>query len=256
MQKSFTIKGDCFYHYTGWNELIGILSSRQLWLNHYKYVRGDKEEMLLSFQYIRERCRQVGAQRNNRFVEAAGQSPTLGMPDDVYMTCFAADDENDHLWETYAKKDGVCIAFDSSLIKSLERAFILPQPMEYDWTKFKNHADESILMACEFSSIEQIEQVITPVLLMAIRMKNADYFKEQELRLLHVPKLFDSPFSGFHSPLQPLENDPSKRFIDLSGYDGLGIKGIFLNTGFDKNAELVVLLRDSNISPNLLPRMQ
>jgi len=113
---------DCtLYHYADVQGLMGILSSRKLWMSHYEKLNDIRE-----IKHARDlvlKIVEAHKSKSNRkafwqkYCDIFRRVLEIG---DYFICSFSTDNDNKHLWHHYAKKGGIAIGF--------RKKYFIPQP--------------------------------------------------------------------------------------------------------------------------------
>jgi len=199
---------DVVYHYTTIPAYKSMVKHNQLWLTHYKHVN-DTKELITGLNIVEERSRD--------YLSKCGEiTSSIRLPQEVYdqyFLCFCARDDNAHLAYNYAQKSGVAIGFDRRAL--LVNPSINLIPMSYDLESFtvmcaervknlkpvaQQHEEELKLLiragantetATDFlraiPNYKEYKDTLSTLSSYATFIKNPDWIKEEEIRLVHWP---------------------------------------------------------------------
>lgn len=187
------------YHYTDVPGLIGILSSRRLWMNHYEKLNDTNEikharDLLLKIIDIHK-----FKSKHAKFWQTYHDKfETVLEVGDYYICSFSSSPDNEHLWNHYAKDGGVAIGFrkqyfsPSSNMNKRKRRFNLTtvQMVHYHENDFTAYAHRLITLVennLEVNNpkmdVELASYLTTFFLTDLPKIKNKNWSRERECRL-------------------------------------------------------------------------
>lgn len=222
-QNRISLKGvpqGTIYHYTTAKTLINIIKSKALYLSHYQDLYdNDSEEITWAVNTYHETIRHL-------FPPSYNFSALT--PEDFYVFCTCLRDNNKYLWDNYASAEvgdhsGVLIGLDAESLYDYyhnKLDVIHMTPMDYDRGKFVRLCQESvaglnpIALAAPLNPVgnpsqynaAQREEILNAIpgyneyrakrddALGALTMqKGPNYSSEEEVRIVHWPKVVNQP---------------------------------------------------------------
>jgi len=199
------------YHYTDQKGLIGILSSKQIWLSHSQYLN-DRREFLHAIELVHDEIKKL--EQSLETLEEAATAQTLherldGIEQTNVMVC-SFSEERDSLsqWRAYGGKTGFAIGFASgSIVSDPINSGILLGKCIYDEEEQRALLKSEIRIVYEQkrkwdrdgrTEAEKAlpNQLIPKLLRLAPLIKHESFKSEKEWRLIGIESC-GSPNFGF-----------------------------------------------------------
>ncbi|WP_160637283.1 DUF2971 domain-containing protein [Pseudoflavonifractor sp. 60] len=215
------LDGECVYHYTSNNALLGILQKGKivLWLTHADYLN-DTTEGSAIFERVKAACKNLFEQKKlnkelyQRILdivpEDARDYPTLyrGKDDgvyhsehkkcDVYTMSFSADSDSLPMWNYYAG-NGYCLHFNKNYLEDFFptqfECCCLIRPINYSPNVTKNLEREFCELVTNENVKDPIQRIKDSLAIERYFYKDSAFAYENEYRLLlAVPRESKQPF--------------------------------------------------------------
>ena len=240
------------YHYTSKNGLLGILSSKAIWLVSSREMSDVTDRfygnLFATVALLKSEDQDIKLLREHLTAEDIIAINMQTLQVEFYSASFCDKSDNDYLWENYADSDkGVCLAIDdgfflnhmnSIIEENLEQIdeddettesskdLLLPRKVEYGYPieLFIKVIKDTKKMAigeddCDFSSFRTKQHyknwLLLALIILAGVVKGNDYSKENEIRLLFQNRYSDEYIA--HSGIYALAKMRMIKAFELLG---------------------------------------
>lgn len=177
------------HHYTGFEKILKILNTHELWLFN-TLTMNDWAETDNYFMLAEKLLRQKSSNISTS-LDLLNRAASLKHTDPIYGMCFSQNEDEAGQWERYAENGGgVCISFNSNnLAQILFNSDFQLLKMNYN-KDLSDYKDINILIEYvntgELKTFARVSDLIFNIYHKAVLHKNYSFRLENEIRMLNI----------------------------------------------------------------------
>lgn len=228
---------DKLYHYTTFEALNSILSSKSIWLGNVHYMN-DKNEMRYLFDLLKEDLLNDYPECENIISKMFDDQQKRLANKPAYIFSMSKDEDDAAQWDRYSNRgSGVCIEFDGKALEQITKGKAELKTVYY--SREKTHLNYKKIMGMylkgkgNLSEDDKVDlnQLFEIGNASAITYKHKSFKSENEVRLC--------AFYGLEGDLHYIITDKGvKEYYSISLEDGSNMKGLIKKIILGPNASV------------------